>query len=117
CRLLGMSVVSLYWVRSSSCPLELTTRSSAPVLALAPAGPSAASATSDAAAAIEPMILISEPPLPRGSCWLAGDRSPGFRAMTSPPSQRVEDSPVADCVVRMTRSQWRDRAGFSPDFP
>src|SRR5512143_4174226 len=75
-----MTVLSLYWGMSSSWPLGRTTRRSAPTLALAPAGARRASATSGASAEIADLILIGKPPLPRGSSWLAGDRSPGFRA-------------------------------------
>src|SRR5215211_4351703 len=43
--------------------------------------------------------LIESHPFPRGSCWLAGDRSPGFRALLSR-LPRGRWLPVASCDSR-----------------
>src|SRR5215211_5929198 len=67
----------------------------------------------------------SPAPLLRPGGWLARGRSPGFRASPS----RLPGSAVAPQWLTIrpqngglssdgsARSQWRDRAGFAPDFP
>ena len=64
-----------------------------------------------------------EPPFPRRSRarrsagdWLAGVRSPGFRAPRRA-FPRALWRPQWQLRRLIARSQWRDRAGFSPDFP
>src|SRR4051794_3026506 len=77
-----------YWRRFASCaPSLVTTWMSTGTLAAAPDEKNAAPTNGAAITASADLGLI-EPPLPRGSNWLAGDRSPGFRTPDLAPSQR-----------------------------
>ena len=60
--------------------------------------------------------LAHDRPFLEGLCWLAGDRSPGFRA----PAPRLpggRELPSGVLRRRFARSQWRDRAGLLTGLP
>ena len=95
--LVGIVVVPLYWRRSASVRrVGLTTRRSAPhIRARALAGAERGKRDQRRQRRNRDSDSHCEPPLPRGSCWLAGDRSPGFRARLRRLPRESCDSPVA----------------------
>src|SRR3954451_16244814 len=84
---------------ASIFPLLASTRSSA-VTAPAVAGTVNEAARAHAAASHRRADECIWPPFPRGTTWLAGDRSPGFRAKALAPSRDRVATPVADYALR-----------------
>ena len=63
-------------------------------------------------------VVIESHPFLEGRDWLAGGRSPGFRAgRRAFPRRGAPQWLTRVSRGRFARSQWRDRAGFAPDFP